>query len=257
MGVIPPPSGDEAKKLGEVARHDEMDFDTSDESSEPASMTLSAIGKGGGDGPLGVDGFGESDDASGSDFSKITQHGAFVIVVVAVVAAVVLGAMRLTGGKLGATTDAKIEGLIDDTLIKLKNQQHLAAGDPLLEMGSHVMPTSTVIRTLTDHEPPQVPIEFVQKNPFVFGVKKPEPEKKVVTRPKVDHSARIKDQIRREIGKLQIDMIMAGTEEKAVVINGDIYKVGDTISIFRVESIEAQEVKLRHGKYRVPLRTGG
>jgi len=258
MGLIPPPSGDEAKQVGESARGEEMDLQTQDDPSEPASMTLSAIGKGGGDGPLGVEGFGEGDVASsGSDFSKITQHSAFVIVVVAVVAAAVLGAMRLTGGKMGATTDATIEGKIDDALIKLKNQQHLAAGDPLLEMGNRVMPASTVIRTLTDHEPPQVPIEYVQKNPFVFGVRKPEPTKAVAPKPKVDDSARIKDQIRREVGKLQIDMIMAGTEEKAVVINGEIYKVGDSISIFRVESIEAEKVNLRHGKYRVPLRSGG
>ncbi len=258
MGMIPPPSGDEAKKPGHTARHDEMDFDPHDES-EPAAMTLSAIGKGNGDGPLGLDGFGDA-DASGSDFSKITQHSAFVIVVVAVIAAAVLGAMRLTGGSLGSTTDAKIEGLIDSTIAKIQNQQHLAADDPIIAMSNNLMPTSSVIQTLTGHEPPQVPIEFVQKNPFVFGVKKPVTASKTVTAtgPSAEElTRRIKEQIRREIGKLTIDMIMAGTEEKAVVINGEIYKIGDTISIFRVESIEAQQVNLRHGKYRVPLRANG
>ena len=255
MGMIPPPSGDEAKKLGQKARHDEMDFDSPDES-EPAAMTLSAIGKGYGDGPLGLDGFGES-ESSGSDFSKITQHSAFALVVVAVIAAAVLGAMRLTGGKLGSTTDAQIEGLIDSTIAKLQNQQHLAADAPIIAMSNNLLPTSKVIQTLTGHEAPQVPIEFVQKNPFVFGIKKPEVKTPTPTRTVVDNGEKTKEQIRREVGKLTIDMIMAGSEEKAVVIDGEIYKVGDSISIFRIESIEAQQVNLRHGKYRVPLRANG
>lgn len=242
MSLIPPPEN--------------QDHDTGE---APASMTLSAIGKGAGDGPLGIDGFGD-DDASSGGSGGITQHGAFAIIVVAVVAAAVLGMMRLTTGRIDTRADAAIEGLIDQTLVKFEQRQHMAPDDAAHAMDSNstaLRDATQVIDTLTTKQTPQVPIEYVQKNPFELGIRKPEVK---VQRPPVapvDHSVAIKARIRAALPKLKVDMIMDGTGEKAAVINGEIYKVGDTIGIFRLESVEPQQIFLRHDRYRIPLKVAG
>lgn len=259
MSLIPPPPEDQVMKLNPEMGVPGLGGAASDApgettSEEPAAMTLAAIGKGGDGGPLGLEGFGDDDNAGGSDLTKITQHSAFAIVLVAVIAVAVLGLMRLTQGRMGSTTDPEIEAAIDNEImaISTRNGPDAASGSE-----DDIAEAKKIIGNFTRNDSPQVPIEYVQKNPFELAIKKPEQTQVATTGPRTDPSKRIKDNIRREVGKLQIDMIMAGTDEKAVVINGELYKVGDTVSIFRVESIEAQKVNLRHDKYRVPLKVAG
>jgi len=257
MSLIPPPSDDESAKLGDIGRGIEPnDHDDSDDA--PAAMTLSAIGKGGDGSPLGLDGFDEDGVPASTDGTSITQHSAFAIVAVAIVAAVVLGVMRLTMGGMETATDAEIEGLINETLVKFEQSEHLAPGDSAHALAAHsteLADSTQIIMDITGNDAPQVPIEYVQKNPFELGIEKA--QAKTPDEPEgPDNEELAKARIRRELRQLTIDMIMDGTEEKAVVINGQILKVGDNVGIFRIESIDNQKVFLRHGKYRIPLSAG-
>ncbi len=257
MSLIPPPSDEETKRY-QKTRDDSRDDSAHDEST--AAMTLSAIGKGGDGGPLGLDSFGDADASSG-DLSRWTQHSAFALVAVAVIAVVVLVAMRMTAGSMAAASDAAAERLVEETLTKWDYRQNMLPGDASESMGSDstaLADATTIIYTLTGSEKPRVPIEYVQKNPFELGIKRAErPVAQVdTTESDAQRAERVKANIRRSIRTLSIDMIMDGTEEKAVVINGNIHKIGDTIDIFQIESIEPQQIFLRHDRYRVPLRVG-
>jgi len=256
MSLIPPPSDDEAKHLGAIGRG--IEPDDQDEPDHAPAMTLRAIGKGGDGSPLGLDGFDEDGVPASTAGASITQHSAFALVAVAVIAAVVLGVMRLTMGGMHADTNAEIEGLINETLVKFEQREHMAPGDSAHAMAAHsteLADSTQVIMDITGNDAPQVPIEYVQKNPFVLGITKAQAPV-ADAGPKTDDAERTKVRIRQELRKLKVDMIMDGTEEKAVVINGQILKVGDTVGIFQIESIEAQKVNLRHGKYRIPLSAG-
>ena len=253
MSMIPPSSDDESARFGDTAG---LSGDDSSADQSPGSMTLGAIGKGDDGGPLGIEGFSDDDDASGgSDFAKLTQHSAFAIVVVAIVAVVVLLAMRLTADDMEAKANSEAESAVEKWLI-----EYTFKPDKPEEDDPEPVDETPIIYTLTNQDRPQVPIEYVQKNPFeLVGIKTTDTQ--AVADAGQDQAAQraeqVKANMRRAIRELSIDMIMDGAEEKAVVINGEIYKVGDMVSIFRIESIDSQQIFLRHDKYRVPLKVAG
>lgn len=194
---------------------------------------------GGGSRPEGLP---QADDA---DFSYVDEAGGsrinqstILVIVVLVIAAGSLYAMRLTQGEITTEAGAKIEAKIEQTLIKLGNPATMSEDNPLRPENLQALfrDTDEIISTLKfDLSGRQVPSDQVRKNPFQLAIKKEAP----VT---PDTSGRQREaqleRLRAELSSLNLQSVMGAGGSAVAVIDGEFYQVGQSVGSFRITAIQ-------------------
>ncbi len=205
---------------------------------EPMSMTLSGIGRGD---PTPEDGF-ETDSASGG--GGLLSHTPLLIGAVAVIAVGSLFLMRAAQGELTSSNEVlEIEAKIANALNRLNSPSLLPEGDPLLAENLSTLLTPTAeITAIFQHDvrDQQVPIEQVKKNPFSLGI---DDNAGADTAPDTRQSDRALVKLQAEVGSMDLQSIMLGTRNIAVV-GGEFYQTGDRLGSFTVTEIDKFTVYL-------------
>lgn len=208
---------------------------------EPQSMSL----MGGIARPEGLpdaDDFEFIDEKKGG--SKLLSHGTLVILLVFSIAAGTLYLMRMSNGSIVSEVNAEVEGRVDTWLAKIANPQSMSSTDPLKKenLDELLGTTDEVVATFNfDMQKQQVPIEFVQKNPFEM------PAGAQDAAPQVDNTERDRQlmiqKLDREFKALKLQSIMLG-QRKIAVINGELKQIGQSIGSFRIDDIDGHRVVL-------------
>lgn len=182
----------------------------------------------------------------GSGGSNPFGQGALIIALVVLVAGGVLYGMRLAQGELSADGDQQVEARVEAALARLTQPQTMRADDPLAQQNLRALfdDTDTIVAMFaTDRTANQVPVDYVQKNPFRMHVD----EQQVIEKPKdtgpseAERKARRRAQLEREIQDLRLQSVMRGRTPIAI-INNEFLREGQTIGSFKVTSISAEKL---------------
>lgn len=236
-----------------------FEAETDDDHGKEQSKAISMLsgGDGGfseGDAPLGMDG-------AGKEGRNVLGQTTLMIVIVAVVAAGSLYAMRLTqkDDTKAGKEDKALVAKLDNWLTKADSGSFAADDATNPENIKRLMnDTDEVLRVLninaTEH---QVPIEYVQKNPFTFTLDEGDADSGVVYDPAMSDraAAQRRQQLELALSKYQVGSIMLGRRNVAT-INGEFYESGDHLGDFVIERIESMAVHLRNGQEKFTLAIG-
>lgn len=209
---------------------------------EPQSLSLLG-GVAGGDG--GTDAA-DLDLNSLSAGGKVLNNGTMLLLMIFVVAAGTIYAMRVTQGDITVGAAAKsIEAKVEQALAKLTKPEALDPNDPLLKENLVTLfkDTDEIVSTFsTDPSRHQVPINYVQKNPFYLPTRPKVVAPKPVSANKAeeDRLEALKN-LENEFKGLQLQTVMQGRVPVAI-INGELVQPGQMIGSFKVKSIKASEL---------------
>lgn len=177
---------------------------------------------------------------------KISQ-GTMIIVLVALIAAGALYGMRLGQSEIGAGgVSSEVMTKIEAALAKTSPQGSAKAAVHQASMKRSFRDTESIVTMFnTDVTKNQVPIEYVQKNPFALPA-----QAKVETRLSSDNpgnALRLKQQqekLAAEMSKFSLQSVMANARIPVVVIDGEFFKVGQQIGSFTIVKIHDRGVDL-------------
>lgn len=211
---------------------------------EPQSIPL----MGGVARPEGIPEATDLDLDSGASPSRSVSAGTLIILGVLVVAAGSLYAMRLSQQDLAAGTAAAkdVEAKVEQALAKLTQPQAMAPDDPLAKRNLDALfrDTDSIISMFaSDMTKRQVPIDYVQKNPFVMPLTR-EPEPVVAPNgmpaPVVERrdDGRLK-KIQAEVKELKLQTVMEGRVPVAI-INGGFVQVGQKVGSLVLKSLDSK-----------------
>ena len=205
---------------------------------EPQSLSL----LGGIAGPS--DSFADVDDVdalAGEAGRSINQNTLLVIAAI-VIAVGSLYAMRWGQGELvDDSSSKKVEAKMEKILAKLSNPAAMQDSDPLREQNLQALfkDTDAIVTMLSvSHTENQVPVEYVQKNPFELAIVKAEEE--ALPKPANDRQRmqRLKE-LETELSRLQLQTVMKGKGAPIAIIGGEFYRPGATIGSFTITNVDA------------------
>ncbi|MFA9476905.1 hypothetical protein ACERK3_01230 [Phycisphaerales bacterium AB-hyl4] len=182
----------------------------------------------------------------GQGGSKLFGQGAILIALVVLTAGGVLYGMRVAQGELSGGADQQVEARVEAALARLTQPQTMRDDDPLAQQNLRALfdDTDTIVAMFaTDRTASQVPVAYVQKNPFRTNL----PEVQVVEKPAdtgpsdAERRARRRAQLEREIQGMRLQSVMRGRTPIAIV-NNEFLREGQTIGSFEVESISADKL---------------
>ena len=208
---------------------------------EPSSLSL----MGGVAKPEGLPEAADLDmDVMNNSGHKVSQ-GTMVIVMVVLIAAGSLYAMRLGQGDLSAGgVPTEVMTKIEAALAKSSPTAGGKATVQNSSMKSAFRDTQTIVNMFnTDVTSSQVPIEYVQKNPFALPI-----AAKVETKLSADNpgdALRIKEKQRKlqaAFDKLTLQSVMANARIPVVIIDGQFYKAGQEVGPFTIVKIHDRGV---------------
>ncbi len=195
----------------------------------------------------------ETNSDTGRNFLGQTT---LLIVVVALVAAGSLYAMRLTQGHEPKDDSRELEARMDNWITKLSSPDKVDPKDPMHpdNLGLLFHDANQVLTLLnSDSTSHQVPIRYVKKNPFLFSFDEAQPTDTVADATATELAlARRRLQLEQSLSKYRVDSIMIGRRSVAI-INNEMVQVGDHLGDFVVESIEPMQVTVRLGEQRFNL----
>ena len=200
------------------------------------------------------------DFEKGSGKRKFLNQGTMLILVIAVIAAGTLYGMRISQREVAPSANTKkAEQKINEALKRLSKPKAVVANDPLALNNIEQLfdKTDKIVSVITgDLTQRQVPVNFVQKNPFVIptfksisprGMSKAErdAEKK---------RQKLKMQIEKELNTLELQSIMQGARPVAI-ISGELVEPGQKIGRFKVKKIRdvAVDLEYRGEAYRLMM----
>ena len=198
------------------------------------------------------------------DGGRIFNHGTALIIIVAAIAGGAFYAMRATQGELSAGEDtATAQARIEQAIAQLARPQEMAEDNPLRQDNRRELSndTDSLIGLFTDDiARRQVPLEYVQKDPFVLyrpGRRQDgddEDEKRVITREEVEAPFLARErQLRRQVERLNISGVVGNTAS----IGGGNVRAGDKLDQLTVVGISRQGVVLESDPLRIELKTDG
>lgn len=185
-------------------------------------------------------------DAMQASSRKISQ-GTMIIVLVAMIAGGALYAMRLGQAQIGADgVSSEIMTKIEAALAKSAAYDSRDAAIHQASLKSSFRDTDSIVTMFNaDVTRNQVPIEYVQKNPFALPV-----QAKVETILSSDNpgdALRIKERQEKlvaEMDKFSLQSVMANARIPVVVIDGQFLKVGQQVGSFTIVKIHDRGVDL-------------
>lgn len=176
-------------------------------------------------------------------YSGRGKGGFLLILVLLCVAGAVLWTMRKTGGVLAPdTATAATEKQIDQALAKLQG----AGTDPGNINSLFADIDKIVDQFEVDPSQKQVPIDYVQKNPFeLHNLTNQDTDKKGDTpanSAERARAARLKS-LQDELSKMNLQSIITGKDNIAM-ITGKVVRAGNRVGNFKVTTIHPQVVEL-------------
>lgn len=185
-------------------------------------------------------------EADAAPTRKLNQ-GVVLLVIVLVVAGGALYAMRKGGSASIDTSINDVELKIEAALAQV-GLVHANGDDPQAAIVALAANTDLVIARFTaDPSAQQVPIDQVQKNPFVMAgaARADEPRSNLVESTSLEDRQRERRlaELRTELSGLQLQTVMNGRSPMAV-ISGRVVRERDTIGSFVVVTIEPRTVSL-------------
>ena len=230
------------------AREDAEIQDAIDASEEPRTKPLSQL-TGGGDGFPGVEQFEMEPSRRGL---PVPSQGALLIILLLAVTAGVIYAMRATQSEIKSDSESQeAEAKIDQALIKLTGGTN-SGGDPTLNQDiDSLFADSDRIVTMfsTDMTRQQVPIEFLQRKPFVQAMSKKSQDTSQPTAAAIaeaDQKQQQREQLERQLAALTLQTVIMGRVNVAVIDN-DLVQQNHKISGFIVKKINKMSVELEAG----------
>ena len=171
---------------------------------------------------------------------KLQGQTVVALAIVAVIACGAIYGMHTLNKKFQAQSHNNIasETKIETYLTKLSNQQSLAKNDPMRSenISNLLRDTPEIIGMLqSDVSEQQIPIEFVQKDPFRMGGFK-RAQKSQGVDPSQQKAIRTLRALQGELQTLNLNSVMGGRIPVAV-INNEFYRKGDKIGSFRIKEI--------------------
>lgn len=204
----------------------------------------------------GVAGGGQS--SRGNDFDMDEPYteaghrglskGTLAVILIALVALGVLYGMRVMQGDLGAAGDAQVEARMEQILAKLNNPDALDANDPLRPQNIDALfrDTDSIVASLdTDLTGRQVPAAFVKKNPFIL----PFANEPTVEAAPIDDTEQQRQallgRLRNELNSLNLQSVMSSGPNPVAIVNGEMYRPGETLGSFQIVSISVSNQTVR------------
>ncbi|MCC5831195.1 MAG: hypothetical protein JJU36_17280 [Phycisphaeraceae bacterium] len=243
--------------------HDDSAPGTTPGQEDDAERTMPLSAMGAEDLPHADDG----DYQSVRKSSKLFSHGSMLLVLVAVIAAGAIFAMRQTTTVgTGHTVDRAVEAKIEQALAKLSRPHAMSPDDPLAPDNLSTMNQETDAIVALFHDDVterQVPLEYVQKDPFVLY--QPPAEIEVSVGPQGPSLEEIEAQkraaaiaareraLREELRRMRCDAIMGDL----VMINGTALRRGMTIGSFTIVEVRRSSVILRADDFGFRLHMNG
>ncbi len=223
-----------------------------DESEKTLSLMSGVVG------PEGLPEPADLDLTSMKSSSKFFSQGTMLIVILFLVAAGSLYAMRMGQSDLNSGIVAKdVEAKIEQALAKLTKPETLPKGDPLLAANMDLLLNDTndiLIMFENDPTNQQVPLRFVKKNPFVLPIYRKIDEG---ARPPSELEAELAakkhlDNLNKELAALDLQSIVQGARPVAI-ISGEFYQPGQTVGSFTIQSISHLQTVLVSGEHSFTL----
>jgi hypothetical protein len=200
-------------------------------------------------GPARSDGFPQAEafDAPPRTGGRFLNQSTLLILLVFAVAGGSIYAMRMRQSDIGANpVNRTAEARVADALAKLSQPQAMDPADPLQPPNlNKLLDLNAIVDWFaSDHTDRQVPLENLQKNPFVVVVMPVAPQDPKVITPQIDkqNDERLQ-QLKLEFGDLKLQSIVNGSRPIAV-INGVFVQQGQKIGSFMVRSISGVSVEL-------------
>lgn len=189
-----------------------------------------------------------------------------LILVAVILASGSLYAMRLTQRDMSSLTPKSVEAKIEQALAKLTQPKAMEAGDMLSKdnMNALFRNTDNIVSLLSvDPAKNQVPLEYVQKNPFTLPFD-PTPQVAISSAGSTaapnatyaaDSAGRKLDQ---ELQELKLKSVMPKGRVPVAIINDQLAQVGDRVGSFVVKSISGLSVELQANgqSYTITMEEG-
>lgn len=220
-------------------------FDTTNDLSEAEPSSLSLMG--GVAKPEGLPEAADLDIGVIQNSGKKVSQGTMIILLVVLVAAGSLYAMRIGQGDLSAGgVPTEVMTKIEAALARTSTASTNTVALDRTSMQAAFKDTESIVSMFnTDVTKNQVPLEYVKKNPFALPV-----QAKVEVKLSADNpgdALRIKEQQRKlqsEFDKFSLQSVMANARIPVVVIDGQFFKTGQTIGSFTIAKIHDRGVEL-------------
>lgn len=219
-------------------QYNDMQANEAPREEEPQSLSLLGGIAGPSDNFADVD---DIDNITGETGKSINQSTLLVIVAV-VIAAGSLYAMRWGQGELvDNSSSKKVEAKMEKILAKLSNPAAMQDSDPLREQNLQALfkDTDAIVTMLSvSHTENQVPVEYVQKNPFELSIAKPDADAGPKPANDRQRQQRLK-QLETELSRLQLQSVMKGKGAPIAIIGGEFYRSGATVGSFKIVNVDA------------------
>ncbi|MCX5659850.1 MAG: hypothetical protein NTW19_09030, partial [Planctomycetota bacterium] len=170
-----------------------------------------------------------------------------LLLAVLAVAAGSIYLMRLSQTEASTNGASKeVEARIEQAIAKLMNKDAMSESDPLARKNLDALlekPEQVMSVLNADPSRKQVPLEFVQKNPFML------PTSKVVAA-EVDSPAtptrsnEVSRKLIAELKDLKLQSVMNGGRTPVALINNQLVQPGQTLGSFTVKAITGMTVEL-------------
>lgn len=198
-------------------------------------------------------------EAGSGGARNVFGQGAILIAVVVLVAGGVLYGMRLAQGELTTGVNRQVEARVEATLARLTQPQAMQADDPLAQDNLRELFEDTdaiVAMFATDRTASQVPINYVQKNPFTLHTPVAKVEEATERKGPSEEELRAQRrvQLEGEIQNMRLQSVMGGRTPIAI-INNEFLREGQEFGSFTVKQISAERltVILEHQGERFTL----
>jgi hypothetical protein len=176
------------------------------------------------------------------------NHGTLLLLMVFVIAAGTIWAMRMSQGELTLSSATKqLEAKVEAALSKLSapNSRGDAAKSNLNKL---FQDTDQIVAVFSDDPAThQVPISHVQKNPFYIHIRRELPKTKDTPKgPSQEELERNRKltMLEKEFDSLKLQSVIDGGRTPVAVINGELLQTGEVIGSFRIKSIQAKLLKV-------------
>ena len=223
----------------------EVDGGPDQSEDQPKTKSMSAImGEG--------ESFPDADETFGLDGSKkrskLLSHSTVLVFLLVGIAIAVIYVMRLSQGEIESAPGSKEAADRIDAWIKSATGPGTAsAGTPDIDsLFGNV--DEILTKFSSDQTGNQVPIEYLQRNPFVLAnAPSSGGEPVALPGPAVDHEANRRqerlEELQGELANLELQTVIIGRMPVAV-INNDLIREGHKIGAFRIQKIQQRSVVL-------------
>ena len=187
--------------------------------------------------------------------SKLLNQGTLLVLLLVSVTVTVIWVMRLSQGEIRSAPGSKeAEAKVDDALTKLRLPKvgALVADDPLSPYNiDNLFQDSEHLITMfsADQTMRQVPIEFIQRNPFMLpeanadGIGTFSAVNTTGNDKKERRRQQRREKLSRELAGLELQTVMMGRVPMAVISN-DLVRVGHVMGSFTIKKIRPRSLDL-------------